>query len=275
VPEGDTIHRAANTLRPALLGGVLERFWAKKLRGTRPRDGETVEDVSAMGKHLLIRFSGGLTLETHMKMSGSWHLYRDGDGWRQPEHLARVVLQVSEAQGGAEVGSGRSQVWQAVCFSAPDIRTFASGTSDPTPVSGLGPDLCDVDIDLPAVLAEVMQRWNDLAEPTAELGEVLLDQRIASGIGNVYKSEACHAAAVSPYLLAADVPEEKRRIVMAYASRQLRSNLTTSARTTVAGGLAVYGRNRQPCRVCGTPIHLGHQGRDRRVTYHCPTCQAS
>ncbi len=62
MPEGDTIHRAAAMLRPALQGAVLERFDAPRLVGDRPRRGETIEAVRAVGKHLLVDFSGGLSL---------------------------------------------------------------------------------------------------------------------------------------------------------------------------------------------------------------------
>src|SRR5262245_26930015 len=95
VPEGDTIHRTAARLRPALEGQRLIRFEAPRMAGTRPRTGETIESVDAVGKHLLVRFSGGLTLETHMRMTGSWHLYRAAgaggrpERWRKPAHLVR------------------------------------------------------------------------------------------------------------------------------------------------------------------------------------------
>src|SRR4029077_9526945 len=87
VPEGDTIHRTANRLRPALVGQQLVRFEAGRARGRRPPPGTTIDAVEAVGKHLLIRFAGGITLRTHMRMTGSWHLYRTGERWRQPRHL--------------------------------------------------------------------------------------------------------------------------------------------------------------------------------------------
>ena len=78
MPEGDTIHRTAARLRPALIGRRLERFEAQRLSGLRPAVGSVIEAVEATGKHLEIAFDDGIVLHTHMRMSGSWHLYRLG-----------------------------------------------------------------------------------------------------------------------------------------------------------------------------------------------------
>ncbi|HEX8580961.1 MAG TPA: DNA-formamidopyrimidine glycosylase family protein, partial [Acidimicrobiales bacterium] len=108
MPEGDTIHRTAARLRPALEGRVVRRFEAPRLEGEaagRPRVGVAVAGVEARGKHLLVHFADGLTLQTHLRMSGSWHLYREGERWHRGAHLARAVVGVDG--------------WVAVCFSAP------------------------------------------------------------------------------------------------------------------------------------------------------------
>src|SRR5215208_1474506 len=97
MPEGDTIFRAAATLRKALAGREIVSAEAPspKSLGRWPVGrlvGATVEAVEARGKHLVIRFSNRLSLHTHMQMAGSWHLYRVGERWRMPRHLARVAL---------------------------------------------------------------------------------------------------------------------------------------------------------------------------------------
>jgi endonuclease-8 len=129
MPEGDTLHRTAMRLRPALVGGRVTRFSAPRLRGDRPRDGVRVEDVEARGKNLLVHFDDGLTLRTHLRMTGSWHIYRTGERWQQSPAKARAVI---------EVDSG----WVAVCFAVPVVETYRRGGPEPEPLARLGPDLC-------------------------------------------------------------------------------------------------------------------------------------
>jgi len=255
VPEGDTIHRTANRLRPALAGKPLLRFEAPRLTGDRPKPGDVIEAVDAIGKHLLIRFERQLVLQTHMRMTGSWHLYRERERWQQPAYLARATVVVAD--------------WLAVCFAAPLVRTWRDIDGKPNPLSHLGPDLCvgDPDIDL------IVERAANIAEPSSTIADVLLDQRIAAGIGNVYKSEALWACRVSPFANISTVSNNVRHELYATASRQLQANLTTSQRTTIAGGLAVYGRQRQACRRCSNYIKSVTHGDHARVTYWCPGCQ--
>ena len=234
----------------------MTRFEATRLAGSRPRVGETVEGVEAVGKHLLMRFSGGLTLETHMRMTGSWRLVEAGGRWPKPAHLLRVRIDV--------------EGWQALCFSAPVVRTFAT-TMERRELAYLGPDLCLEAPDLDACL----RRMTELCDGSEQLGEVLLDQRIANGVGNVFKSEVCWAERVDPFTPIGEVPDELRRRLLETSARLLRANLGSGRRTTVPGGLAVYGRDRQSCRRCGSPIRKRTLGDLARVTYWCPRCQAS
>ncbi len=256
MPEGDTIHRAANRMRPALEGHALTRFEAARLVGDRPEVGETIVSVEARGKHLLIGFSGGLVLRTHMKMTGSWHLYREGERWRKGAHLARAIV-------GADSG------WLAVCFQAPVVETFHRSAREPDPLAGLGPDLTGESPDLDAVMARVAL----IAEPGTEVADALLDQRVAAGIGNVYKSEVLFLHGIDPFTRVADLDEARLREVYDTAHRLLRANLHTSRRVTYRGGTGVYGRKDQPCLRCGTIIRMRRQGPMARSTYWCPECQ--
>jgi endonuclease VIII len=275
MPEGDTIHRTAARLRPALVGAELVRFHAPRLAGPRPRSGETVGSVDAVGKHLLVRFSGGITLQTHMRMTGSWHLYRTGERWRKPAHLARCVLEV--------------RGWTAVCFSAPVVRTFPTATEGTSadPLASLGPDLAAPAADgsdgpagsagstkpAPDVVAACLERMAALGDPAAAIGDVLLDQRLGNGIGNVYRSEVCWACGVSPFRPLQAVTSDVRSELLVTAGRLLQANLGRADRTTVPGGLAVYGRRGRPCRRCGTAVRSRHAGAGARIVYWCPTCQ--
>lgn len=252
MPEGDTIHRSASRLRPALVGKELVRFSAPRLGGDRPRHGETITSVEAQGKHLLIEFSGGLCLETHMKMTGSWHLYAPGQRWRKPQGYARVVLEVSD--------------WQAVCFSAPVVKV---GPARSAGRKDLGPDLCRDGVDF----AEVVSRARRFVTGDTEIADVLLNQRVAAGIGNVYKSEVLWSLMISPFEPLSSVHDDDVEKLYRRASKLLIANLTTVRRTTVPGGLAVYGRRGKPCRRCGTPISKATQGEYARITTWCDRCQ--
>lgn len=260
VPEGDTLFKAAARLRPALVGHVLTRFEAPRLVGDRPRAGTTVEGVEARGKHLLVHFGDGVTLRTHLRMTGSWHLYRDGERWQKGAHLARAVVGVDSG-------------WVAVCFQAPVVETYHRAGPEPDALASLGPDLCRPESLEDDVLDAVLERAAAIPAPGTTLGEALLDQRIAAGIGNVYKSEACWAVGLDPGTPLAAVPPEDRRRVWATAARQLQANLGHAERRTHPGGLAVYGRRGQACHRCGTPIRMARHGDQARSTYWCPLCQ--
>jgi endonuclease-8 len=276
MPEGDTIARAARTLDGALAGRTLIRFEAPRLRGTTPRAGTKIDGVDARGKHLLVRFGDGRVLHTHMQMTGSWHVYRSGTRWRKPAHLARVVLEVDDGT-------------VAVCFSAPvvemldgELRVLGSGgrRGGAVGLAALGPDLCRPDVDID----EAVRRMGTL-DPATEVAVALLDQRVAAGVGNVYKSEVCFACEVDPRTPVGALDEPVRRRLLETASRQLQANLDRSRRTTfpdglpdgipdgLRGGLAVYGRAGRSCRRCGDRIRRIRQGPTPRSTYYCPTCQ--
>jgi endonuclease-8 len=260
MPEGDTLAKTALRLRPALAGHVLTRFEAARLRGPAPALGTRIGGVEARGKQLLVHFDDGLTLRTHLRMSGSWHVYREREPWRKPPYLARVVV-------GADSG------WVGVCFQAPVVETYRRAGAEPAALADLGPDLCRPVARSDEVLDEVVARSERLGDPDATLGEALLDQRIAAGIGNVYKSEACYACALDPTAPLATVSPADRRRVWSMAARQLQANLDRPERRTHPAGLAVYGRAGRPCFRCGTPIVVARHGDLARATYWCPRCQ--
>jgi endonuclease-8 len=259
VPEGDTIHRAAATLAGALVGERVTSVDAPRARThALPRAGETVTSVEARGKHLLIAFDGGLVLHTHMRMTGSWHVYPSGSRWRRSR--SAVV---------ARIGTPRLE---AVCFSAPVVEVLREAEVRGHPVlASLGPDLCEPEPDLD----EAMRRLDRLLadDPTVPVGAALLDQTVASGVGNVYRAEVAWACEVHPATPAATLAPSDRRRLWATASALLRANLGTARRTTVPGGLAVYDRTGRPCPRCGSAIETGHLRSSSRRVWWCPACQ--
>ncbi len=251
MPEGDTLFNTALTLRPALLGESLTAVNIRARGMYRLRVGDTVRSVEAVGKFLEIVVERGLALRTHLHMTGVWHLYEQGERWRRPRHLARAVLETE------------SHV--AVCFAAPTVEV---GPAADDRLAHLGPDLCHADVDLDAVLERVAG-----SDSSTEIAEVLLDQRLAAGIGNVYKNEVLWACEVSPFRPLADVDEPVRRRLYETAAEQLQANLGRWKRQTHPKGLAVYNRAGQGCYRCFGRIRTIEHGDIGRRTWWCADCQ--
>jgi endonuclease VIII len=225
------------------------------VRGRAPAAGSRIEAVEARGKHLLIRFGDGTVLHSHMRMTGSWHTYRMGERWRRHASCARVVIETPSSV--------------AVCFDAPVVELLDERGIERHPqLAALGPDLCVPDPDVEEVL-----RRMDALDPATPVGVALLDQRVASGVGNVYRSEVLWASRLDPSRPIADVEPEPRRALLVTAARMLRANLHGRRRETVPGGLAVYDRAGRPCRRCGTGIVTRRLGERERSVWWCPACQ--
>lgn len=274
MPEGDTIYRSARALDRALAGKIVTRFETAYAHLASINDdkqivGRTVERVEARGKWLLMHFSADLILVTHMRMNGSWHLYRTGERWRRPRRDMRIVIETAE--------------WSAVGFAVP-VTEFHSASSllRKTRIPSLGPDLLKQEFEPGAALARMQQRAEE------QIGDVLLNQQVMAGIGNVYKSETCFVCGVNPFrqvgaldpsqledlifkarkFLALNVAEDADGEISTYAGlRRTTRSSDHSAR------LWVYGRRGEPCRRCGTPIEMRKQGAGARSTFWCPVCQ--
>lgn len=254
MPEGDTIWRTAERLRPALAGKVVARFDGRRMSVPGPPPGTVIENVEARGKYLLVHFADGQTLETHMKMTGSWHLYRVGERWGRSPSSARVEIETTEG-------------WIAVCFRAPvvDLVTRRTGPAH------LGPDLT-----APAPDLEMAVDRFGIVDGATPVAIALLDQRICCGVGNVYKSEVLHELRLAPQVAVAELGADLRRRLVETSHRMLRANLGGGPRVTaptVPGGLAVYGRRDEPCWRCGEAVQRIVQGEHARSTYWCPGCQ--
>jgi len=261
VPEGDTLWRVAGRLAPVLTGRRVTalRLASPALVSAARRhrvEGSTVVTVEARGKHLLVRFSTGVALHTHLGMTGSWHLYRAGSRWRQPAHLARVVL---EADGVV-----------AVCFVPRVVELVAEKDEVAHPSLGaLGPDVVSEGFDAAAAVARLQARGS------APIGAALLDQTALSGIGNIYKSEVLFLRGVDPFAPVAALDAARLRRVVETAHKLMRRSVMAPVRGTAGGrsGYWVYGRARRPCRRCATLIRVARQGTPSRTTYWCPRCQ--
>jgi endonuclease VIII len=244
LPEGDTIWRTAAALRRRIGGRIVGDARPQAIARL---NGRRLEAVEAHGKHLLMLFEGGITLHSHMRMTGSWHLYGVGERWRQPERRATAALTFDDVV--------------AVCFAAPVMELVVDARR---PVAHLGPDIL-VD---PLDLDEVIRRARQSEAPT--LGELLLEQRVCAGIGNIYKCEALWALGLDAWMRPAELGEERlRRLYLTARALMRRGLVPPSARQRHA----VHGRGGRPCPRCGTPIQIRAQGHQARLTYSCPRCQ--
>jgi len=274
MPEGDTIFRSARTLHKALAGAGATRFESTYAQlaavdDNTPVAGRLIEKIEARGKWLLMHFSGDLILVTHMRMSGSWHLYRRGERWKRGRGHMRIVLATAD--------------FEAVAFDV-QVAQFHTARSleRHSAIPKLGPDLLTPAFSADEATARLLARADE------EVANALLDQKVMAGIGNVYKSEICFACGVHPFRLVRSLAGDEIECLLDTARRMLAANVLdgsgdsivtyTGARRTTSNAdrgarLWVYGRRGRPCRRCGTPILMRRQGIGARSTYWCPECQ--
>jgi endonuclease VIII len=262
MPEGDTIYRAAQTLNAVLAGQRVTRFETVLPELDRVDvAGRTIERVVSAGKNLIIDFSGDLHLRTHMRMHGSWHIYRPGERWRMRRDAMRIVIE--------------TEAWVAVAFSVPvaelhDSRSLARQED----LRNIGPDLLGETFDEDEARRRIREHAGE------EISEVLLNQRVVSGAGNEYKSEVLFMARVSPFTHVRDLDDDAlgrilrtaRKVMLANVAKRGGGRVTTFS-LDPRQSLYVYGRAGKPCRRCGTPIEMRRTGPNARVTFWCPGCQ--
>ncbi|HVL91587.1 MAG TPA: DNA-formamidopyrimidine glycosylase family protein [Actinomycetota bacterium] len=252
MPEGDTIFKAAQRFREALAGKRVVRL-AIPVHGAGAPAADVAVDASVTtveshGKHLWIAFDDGRALHVHLGMHGVAHVV--GPGSAVPKS-ARAVIDVGDAI--------------AICRRAPVVELLDARRMTPR---HLGPDLLD-----PAPDIDEAVRRARLLDPSTPVGVALLDQRVAAGIGNVYKSEVLFARRVDPFARIGDLTDGTLGALLRTAAAMLAANVGPGRRTTVPGGLAVYRRAGRACLRCRTLIRSQRLGEHARSTYWCPACQ--
>jgi endonuclease-8 len=258
VPEGDTIHAAANRIRAVLLDRVPDAIATPQPRHANDRwperlAGLAVRSVDAHGKHLFLRFEGELTIHSHLRMTGSWGVHRKGARWRRAARRAWIVISAGE--------------WQVVEFDGPALELMGeSRTRFDRRLAALGPDVIGERFDA----ADAIERLR-AQDPARAIGDALLDQRVVAGIGNVWKSEACFAAAVNPWRALARVRDEEALAILDFAHERMTASAEGDGFSTRPH--AVYHRAGLPCERCGAQVRSHGQGDDNRTTYWCPGCQ--
>jgi endonuclease-8 len=257
VPEGDTIHHAANLIRRVLAGRVPDAIRTPQPRHAFDRwperlAGRAVTAVDAHGKHLFLRFEGDLTLHSHLRMTGSWRVYPLGARWARSPGRAWLVIR-----------AGANEV---VEFDGPVLELLTeSRTRFDRRLAMLGPDILAEELDASRILRRLRED-----DPTRPIGDALLDQQTVAGIGNVWKSEGCFLAAVDPWRPAGSVTDAEVLAVLHATRERMRKSALHGHRAVPR---EIYGRSGRPCPRCGATIRSRGQGDDNRQTYWCPACQ--
>lgn len=256
MPEGDTIRTAANRISAALVGRVIESIetphprhakdaWPDKLAGRQ------VRTVDVHGKHLLMRFEGGITIHSHLRMTGAWGVYPRGKRWHRGAHRAWLVIRTADHD--------------VVQFDGPVLELMTDGRSRfDRRLAQLGPDVLADEFDTARFLRRLRED-----DPTRTLGDALLDQRNVAGLGNVWKSEGCFEAGVDPWRRLGEVGDDEALAIIT----AVRPRMHRSVSDGFPKDLQVYKRNGTPCPRCQTYIKARGQGDDNRTTYWCPGCQ--
>lgn len=265
MPEGDSIHKLAATLRPHLVGQRLESGRLREHGEVGRLAGATVSSVEAVGKHLLVALDFGWTLRVHLGLHGSVRRYPRSN--RRPSTRAHAVLTTAQ--------------FDIVCTKVRQVEFFPTRFTKSHPaLSRLGPDLVADTLDTEEIVKRARQR------PNAELAEMLLDQTVAAGVGNVYRSEALFVSGLYPFLTVASVDDSTLAELYRWASTALRANVRSGPRRVISVEtrpwrpvpgeplLWVYRRQGEPCLKCGAKIQSRRHGKQSRVTYWCPRCQS-
>lgn len=249
--EGPVVHHYAKMLQRALEGKQAEVvFTSAELKPHSPTfQGTTVSRVEAHGKQIRIYFANERIILVHLLMWGSWRIYRRGAAWDKPPQRARLVI--------------RTSGHEAVAFSAPVVKVFTRETLQDSEWAALGPDPLRPDFSLPECKNRLT--W----EPEREIGEVLLDQRVIAGIGNILRIEILFSSHIHPRRKAGNLGDAETEEIIHWTVRLMQEWLRTISRKQP--WMRIYRRSGHPCPVCGTRIEYFRQA--GRITYACPHCQ--
>jgi len=255
MPEGHVSHRNAIRLTSALAGQRIVRVEeGPRVAAQRLADrltGRMVERVEAVGKHHLVHIDDGHVLHSHLGMVGRWRVHP------VEERLDRSGLWLALF----------TETTVAAQYRGPTLQLHAPGAPIPQ-IRRVGPDLLAADGSPdPSVGIDVTRVPADRL-----VCDVLLDQRVVSGIGNIYRSEALWEVGVNPWTRMGDITQETADALTASAARLLADAMELDRRGPQRRH-AVYRRTGRPCPRCETPIRSMRHGDDNRAVHWCPTCQ--
>jgi endonuclease-8 len=250
--EGPLVHFYANRLRKVLKGKEVQvEFGIRKLKQFEPPlAGLRIQDVEAHGKQFRIHFPDNRVLLVHLMMWGSWRIYPKGEAWDKPRDRARAIL--------------RTTAHEVVAFSTPIVRLFTKSELEGDPRWGnLGPDPLRPDFSTKLFFRLLGE------QPAREIGEVLLDQQVISGIGNILRIEILFQSRIHPRRLVGNLSDDEKREMLRWILRLTRTWMRTMGKQ--ADWISIYRKSGKACPRCGATIEFFRQG--GRITYACPKCQ--
>ncbi|MEM7157687.1 MAG: DNA-formamidopyrimidine glycosylase family protein [Myxococcota bacterium] len=271
MPEGDSLHKLAATLRPAFVGQPVEHLRLRERGEVAAVRGHAIDRIEAVGKNLLVLIDRRFTVRVHLGLKGRWRLLDATRPWDRAAHAATLALAVP-ATVLVVYGSMRHE-----------LRPYRDMRLEQE-LRRLGPDLLAPEVDFESVVA----RARAPGHRDEAITDLLLNQRVASGLGNVYRSEVLFSARVYPWRRVASLDDDALLTLFKTGSELMRKNLGPGPRITVEGGdrpdpllrrrsvsprFHVYRRAGLPCLRCGTRVRRSTEGRMARSTYWCPRCQ--
>jgi endonuclease-8 len=257
MPEGDVVWRTARALDEALTGRVLARSDFRVPRyATTDLTGRAVCETVSLGKHLLTRVDGDITVHTHLKMEGNWRVSQ-ATTYPLRDHRIRLIL--------------ANEQWEAVGYLLGIVEVIRTSREDQS-VGHLGPDLLGPDWSVD----EAVRRLS--SKPARTIGEALLDQTNVAGLGTIYRAETLFLRGVNPWSKVGDVGDLPALLELArrlLEANKARGGTVTTGVNARGAGTWVYGRAGRPCRRCGTLIRKANLGAviEERIAVWCPRCQ--
>jgi len=251
--EGPVIHFYAKQLRRVLEGQKISvDFGIRRLKAVEAGvQGLRVARVEAQGKQIRIHLSDKRLILVHLMMWGSWRVYRRGTQWDKPADKARLVV--------------RTEKHEVVAFSAPVIQLLTvDELNNDSAWGNVGPDPLRRDFSA----QEFMHRIKE--QHAREIGEVLLDQTVVAGIGNILRIEILFYSHIHPRRRVADLTNNEMREILHWTMKLMSQWLKEMGRKNKSWR-RIYRMSGKACPVCGATVQFFRQA--RRLTFACPTCQ--
>jgi DNA-formamidopyrimidine glycosylase len=275
MPEGHTLHRLATTLTDAFAGHPVRVSSPQGRFDTEAAalDGTTLLTAESAGKHLFLDFDADRVVHVHLGLIGGFEVHRDA--LEVPPPVGEVRLRLV---GGPQFPARASYA---------DLRgatrcVLVTGARRDEVVASLGPDPLRAD-------ADPGRAWERISRSPRSIGDLLMDQKVLAGVGNVYRAEVLFRHKIHPLRPGNTLRVGQWRamwddlvVLMAEGVRTGRIDTVRPEHTPEAmgrpprvddhgGEVYVYRRTGQPCLVCGslvrTDVLVG------RNIFWCPRCQ--